>query len=163
MKNKIIIFGNSASGKSTLAKKLCSKFKLSHLDLDTLAWQNTKPLERESLNVSRKKIIEFVESQKEWVIEGCYSDLIEVAIPHSSEIIFMNLSNEVCINNARKRPWEPHKYDSKQKQDENLEMLVSWISQYNTRADVFSKAAHEKLYENYFGKKRVITNNMQDF
>ena len=35
--NKVLIFGNSASGKSTLALNLASQYKLSHLDLDTLA------------------------------------------------------------------------------------------------------------------------------
>ena len=38
---KILIFGNSGSGKSTLAGKLCAGNGLAHLDLDTLAWQNT--------------------------------------------------------------------------------------------------------------------------
>ena len=35
---KLVIFGNSASGKSSLAKKLAEQAQLAHLDLDTLAW-----------------------------------------------------------------------------------------------------------------------------
>jgi adenylate kinase family enzyme len=34
-----VIFGNYASGKSTLAKTLAEQHQLAHLDLDCLAWR----------------------------------------------------------------------------------------------------------------------------
>ena len=155
----ILIFGNSGSGKSTLAKKLCSSKKLSHLDLDSLAWKPTLPPERKPLKESEVDILAFINSSKGWVIEGCYSDLLEIALPFSNEIIFMNLTMESCIENAKRRPWEPHKYESKKAQDNNLRMLISWISQYSERADTFSERAHTQLYEQYSGKKRMVTHN----
>ena len=159
---KIIIFGNSGSGKSTLAKKLCHTHNLSHLDLDILAWQPTIPPERKPLAESKTEIINFNQSNqpnKGWVIEGCYADLLAIALPLSSEIIFMNLPIESCIQNARNRPWEPHKYESKQAQDNNLAMLIDWISQYDKRGDTFSRLAHAKIYEKFTGKKSMITYN----
>jgi hypothetical protein len=36
----------------------------------------------------------------------------------------MNLPVAACIENARKRPWEPHKYASKAEQDKNLDRLI---------------------------------------
>ena len=156
---KIIIFGNSGSGKSTAAQKLCGSENLFHLDLDTLAWQATQPPQRKPLTESALEISAFIDSYAGWVIEGCYSDLLKIALPFSSEIIFMNLSVESCIENARNRPWEPHKYKSKEAQDSNLEMLIDWISQYSQRTDTFSEAAHKKLYEQYLGKKSVLTRN----
>ena len=159
--SKILIFGNSGSGKSTLAKRLCSADGLSHLDLDNLAWQPTVPPERKTLKESESGVLNFINSNDSWVIEGCYSDLLEIAIPFSNEIIFMNLPIESCIENARNRPWEPHKYESKEAQDSNLEMLIDWISQYSKRTDTFSEVSHTALYEKYTGKKRMITNNEQ--
>ena len=156
---KIIIFGNSGSGKSTMAKKLCSEFSLAHLDLDTLAWLPTTPPKRKPLPDSQKDILNFIKDNDGWVIEGCYSDLLQMAIEDSNELIFMNLPVEVCILNAKNRPWEPHKYESSEAQDKNLEMLIEWISQYNERDDTFSKAAHEKLYEHYRGRKSMIITN----
>lgn len=156
---KIIIFGNSGSGKSTTAQKLCGSENLFHLDLDTLTWQATQPPQRKPLTESALEISAFIDSHAGWVIEGCYSDLLKIALPFSSEIIFMNLSVESCIENARNRPWEPHKYESKEAQDSNLEMLIDWISQYSQRTDTFSQAAHKKLYEQYSGKKSVVTCN----
>lgn len=157
---KIIIFGNSSSGKSTLAKKICSDFNLAHLDLDTLAWLPTNPPQRRSLKESKLAILNFIKENKGWVIEGCYSDLIQISLQYSNELIFMNLPIKKCIFNAKNRPWEPHKYESKEAQDANLEMLIEWISSYNDRADTFSKAAHKKLFNQYEGVKSIITENL---
>ena len=156
---KILIFGNSGSGKSTLAKELCDSDRLAHLDLDTLAWEATDPPERKPLNESNEKIKKFIDSNDGWVIEGCYADLLEKALPFSNEIIFMNLPVETCILNAKNRPWEPHKYESKDAQDVNLEMLIDWISQYNHRVDTFSEQSHRTLYDKFKGKKTVYISN----
>ena len=132
---------------------------MSHLDLDTLAWLPIVPPERKPLGESESEILNFIDSNDGWVIEGCYSDLLETAIPFSNEVIFMNLPVESCIENARNRPWEPHKYESKEAQDSNLGMLIDWISQYSKRTDTFSEASHTVLYQKYAGKKRMITKN----
>ncbi len=158
---KILVFGNSGSGKSTLAKKLSNSYGLVHLDLDTLAWEPSSPPKRKPLIESGQEIFSFINSNGGWVIEGCYSDLLEIAVPKSNEIIFMNLPVETCIANAKSRPWEPHKYESKEAQDANLKMLIDWIAQYTERVDTFSEVAHNELYEKYSGKKSMINCNTQ--
>lgn len=156
---KILIFGNSGSGKSTLAKKICESEDLPHLDLDTLAWLPTTPPSRQPLKDSCAKILDFTASDNGWVIEGCYADLIEAALPYASEVIFINLPVKDCIRNARNRPWEPHKYDSKEKQDQNLDMLINWIAQYPNRTDTFSLSAHEDLYARFPRSKIILSKN----
>jgi adenylate kinase family enzyme len=156
---KVVIFGNSASGKSTLAKRLCSTEGLAHFDLDTVAWAPSSPPVRKALEDSWSEIEKFLASNAEWVIEGCYSDLIDLVLSDASEVIFMDLPIEVCISNAKKRPWEPHKYESKEAQDENLFMLIDWISQYTSRDDSFSRAAHQSLFERFLGNKTVYNCN----
>lgn len=153
------MFGNSGSGKSTLARQLCDLHSLSYLDLDDIAWQATSPPLRQPFAESERQIIGFIHSSPAWVIEGCYTDLLEIAAPFATEIIYLNLPVETCIANARKRPWEPHKYDSKQAQDANLGMLVDWIAQYEQRQDTFSADAHRCLFEGYPGEKTVYTGN----
>lgn len=156
---KIIIFGNSSSGKSTLAKQLC-KEGLVHLDLDTIAWDNTCPMpERRALAESAVILEQFTESHQSWVIEGCYADLLALVAESASDAIFMDLSVEQCIQNAMRRPWEPHKYASKQAQDENLAMLIQWIAQYPERSDAFSYLSHKVLYDNFKGTKTRIQVN----
>ena len=156
---KILIFGNSGSGKSTLATALAEAEQLAHLDLDTLAWLPGLPPERAPLEVSERKIQDFTKAYNSWVVEGCYIDLLELLRPTATEIVFMNLSVERCIENAKNRPWEPHKYASKEAQDDNLAMLIDWIKQYKTRTDVFSYAAHARFYETFTGKKTIYESN----
>jgi len=133
-----------------------------HLDLDMLAWLPTSSPERKSLDQSRAEIEKFIDSNESWVIEGCYTDLLEMAASECSEVIFMNLPVEECISNARNRPWEPHKYESKKAQDSNLEMLLDWIVQYAQRTDTFSEKAHTDFFENFPGKKTMLTSNRQN-
>lgn len=156
---KTLIFGNSGSGKSTLAQKLSVEYGLSHLDLDTLAWQPTNPPTRKPLHESKSTIEQFTNANNQWVIEGCYTDLLELVSGQATEIIFMDLPIAACIENAKSRPWEPHKYESKQAQDANLEMLINWIADYERRTDTFSRQAHFQFYQQFLGKKRRIESN----
>jgi len=125
-----------------------------------LAWLPVDPPERESLAVSREKIEAFTSKNKSWVIEGCYTDLLEIVCPEVTEIIYLNLAVELCIENARKRPWEPHKYTTKKAQDDNLSMLIEWITQYIKRDDKFSHKSHIEFYESFTGKKSMIKHNV---
>lgn len=156
---KVAIFGNSGSGKSTLARRLSESEGLAHLDLDTLAWLPEAPPRRRSLDESNRDILAFVEASEGWVVEGCYADLMETVLEHATEVVFMALGVEDCQANARRRPWEPHKYPSKEAQDANLQMLLEWIAGYETRTDTFSRAAHQQLYDEFAGPKRVIRTN----
>jgi len=156
---KILIFWNSASGKSTVAKKIAMQETLAHLDLDVLAWLAELPPKRASLEDSTLKIKDFMSLNSGWVIEGGYSDLLELACSQANEIIFMDLSVSQCVENAKNRPWERHKYDSKEMQDSNLDMLLDWIKLYVVRDDVFSYSAHIRFYEKFDGKKSKVTKN----
>ena len=156
---KVVIFGNSGSGKSTLAKEICEAQRLPHLDLDSVAWKPLHPPQRRPVSESRLKIDEFLGSNQAWVIEGCYSDLLETVLSESSEIIFLDLPVEACISNARRRPWEPHKYESWEAQDANIAMLIDWIAHYPQRNDTFSRSSHEALFSGYAGKKTLYTSN----
>ena len=159
---KIVIFGNSGAGKSTLARQLSEKENLPHFDLDTIAWKPTIPPERLPVAESQQAIDSFLADNPAWVIEGCYSDLLELVMPEASEIIFLNVPVETCLTNARNRPWEPHKYPSKEAQDANLDMLLNWITEYTVRSDTFSKQSHEALFKRYNGKKTMYTKNDRD-
>lgn len=160
---RIVIFGNSGSGKSTFAKNLSSILGCSHMDLDTVAWESgvATPIRR-TLEASQPEILEFINSEKNWVVEGCYADLLEVALTHATEIIFLNPGAKTCVDNARNRPWEPHKYSSPEAQDANIGMLIEWIKEYDRRKDEFSYMAHRRLFESFVGQKREFNSNERD-
>lgn len=156
---KILIFGNSGSGKSTLAKRLYEGLGLAHLDLDLLAWQPTQPPQRQAIEASALELQGFTRAEQGWVIEGCYTDLLQLVAGEATDIIFMDLPIEACKANARQRPWEPHKYPTKMDQDKNLPMLIEWIAQYAQRDDVFSQRAHSDFFEHFTGNKRRLLSN----
>jgi adenylate kinase family enzyme len=151
---RVLIFGNSGSGKSTLAGRLARERQLVHLDLDSLAWE--APGVRKPLAGSEVLISEFLDVNRRWVVEGCYADLLELALPAATELFFLNPGVEACVANCRARPWEPSKYPSKQAQDENLEFLLDWVRQYESRADEYSLARHRALFDAFAGPKHKI-------
>ena len=71
----------------------------------------------------------------------------------------MNVPVEQCITNAQARPWEPHKYESKEAQDANLDMRLNWIKEYTEREDTFSETAHKRFYDVYSVKTTILTKN----
>jgi adenylate kinase family enzyme len=151
---RYVLLGNSGSGKSTLAAGLALAGGLPSLDLDTLAWEPVTPPRRRPVADSVREIASFMDRNDRWVLEGCYADLLAVPLTRCTRLIFLNPGVEACIANARARPWEPHKYPSKEAQDANLEMLIGWIRDYDTRVDVvFSQAAHRALFDGFGGSK----------
>jgi adenylate kinase family enzyme len=151
------MIGNSGAGKSTLASRLAVRERLAVLDLDTLAWEPVSPPRRRPLEASLRDISPFVGANALWVIEGCYADLVEPLLPMCTGLVFLNLGVAACVANARARLWEPHKYESKEAQDANLEMLLGWIRDYWTRTDAFSAAAHRALFDGFAGDKWELT------
>lgn len=156
---KVVIFGNSGAGKSTMAKCLADQHDLAHLDLDQHAWLDTQPPQRKPLSRSISAIAEFIAKHSDWVIEGCYADLLNFAMEHADEVRFLNPGIEVCIENCKQRPWEPHKYKTEQEQQANLGMLLNWVREYATRNDEFSLTAHKTLFDEFNGIKREYHRN----
>lgn len=151
---RIVIIGNSGSGKSTLAQALASRHGLAHLDLDTVAWRPAIPPSRRALAESAAAIDAFRAEHTGWVMEGCYADLAELALPRATQLLFLNPGVEACIAHCRLRPWEPHKYSSPAAQDRNLAMLLEWVRGYTTRDDEFSLRRHRALFDGFSGAKR---------
>jgi cytidylate kinase len=137
VQRRYLLVGNSGSGKSTLAARLAARDRIAHLDLDTLAWLPRTP--------------------PAWVVEGCYADLLACVAPQATTLVFLNPGVDACIEHARQRPWEPHKYNSKAAQDANLEMLIAWIRGYDARTDELSLSAHRTLFEGFAGEKIELT------
>jgi adenylate kinase family enzyme len=157
---RIVIFGNSGSGKTTLAKTLASFHQAEHLDLDAIAWKTDQPGIRAAFEDSKRDLLEFIE-RSDWVIEGCYTYLLKEAIAYCTEIIFLNPGVETCIENCKARPWEPHKYPNPEAQDKNLQMLIEWVKEYETRDDEFSLQKHRQLFDSYVGKKIEYNSNLE--
>ncbi|WP_286222185.1 GNAT family N-acetyltransferase [Marinobacter apostichopi] len=153
---KVILMGNAGSGKSTLAKELSAKNSAERLSLDEVAFKRGTP-ERRPLQESIQAVKHFIQENESWIIEGCYSDIIEAILDECEELIFLNPGIDTCVAHCRTRSWESEKYSSKQEQDANLENLIAWVRDYETRQDEYGLQQHRALFDSFAGNKRELT------
>jgi adenylate kinase family enzyme len=153
---RLVIIGNSGSGKSTYATRLAATHGLAHLELDGIVWEpNQIAIARPDADV-RAELRRFLAEHDRWVVEGCYGDLAELALATATELVFLNPGVDACVANNRRRPWEPHKYATAADQDRMLAPLLAWVAGYTERADPTSYAFHRRLFEAYRGAKREL-------
>jgi adenylate kinase family enzyme len=157
---RVLVFGNSGSGKSTYAKALVARERIPHLDLDTIVWEPNQIAVLRPADAIRASLEVFIAAHPDWVIEGCYGELVEAAASRATELVFLNPGLEACLANNARRPWEPHKYASPDDQNRMLGNLQAWVGDYYTRTDQWSYAAHRRIFDAHQGPKaeHAITN-----
>ena len=153
---RVLILGNSGSGKSWKARELAAQHQLPHLDLDTIVWVPGLVAVARPLDDAFADVRSFAQSRPDWVIEGCYGEFIEAVLPYCSELVFMNPGKDACLANNGQRPWEAHKYDSKEKQDSMLPFLLDWVGKYYERDDTCSYSYHRRVFDGFGGVKREL-------
>ena len=151
---KIILLGNAGAGKSTMARRLIGSSHIPRLPLDEIAWEGT---ERKPLAASLRELQRFIEHNDQWIIEGCYSDLVEAALPYCTELRFLNPGVEVCVEHCQRRPWEPEKFSSAEDQQAMLDQLIRWVRGYEARDDEYGLKRHREIFKNFRGPKREYT------
>lgn len=149
---RILIYGNAGSGKTTMARSVAREFGVAHLSLDDIAWE--KEMVRKPLAQSIADLNAFIAANSAWVIDGCYGDLVQAALPICTELRFLNPGIDVCVNNCRNRPWDPAYCESPEAQARYLEPLIEFVRQYETRQDEFSLARHRAIFDSFTGPKR---------
>jgi adenylate kinase family enzyme len=153
---KVLVFGNSGSGKSTYARALAAREGLPHLDLDSIVWGPGEPgkiaVQRPPESVAAS-LRDFIDSQPAWVIEGCYGELVRAASADCTLLVFLNPGMDACLANNLKRPWEPHKYASLELQNTMLGQLQEWVAGYYQREDAWSYRVHREIFDAFPGPK----------
>jgi adenylate kinase family enzyme len=149
----VAILGNSGSGKSTLARWLADRMGAALLDLDTVAWEPGRIAVPRSPDSARVDVRTFCRTNERWIVEGCYTGLIEAALHFVPRLVFLDPGEARCVANCRERPWEPHKYATRQEQDERLECLLAWVRDYYVRDDDMSLSSHRRCFSSYEGPK----------
>jgi adenylate kinase family enzyme len=144
--------GNAGAGKSTMARRVIGSRAVRILSLDDIAWN--PGVQRKPLSESLELLDDFLRENEEWVIEGCYGDLIEAALPHCTELRFLNPGVDACVTHCNRRPWEPDKFPSVEEQNAMLKQLVVWATEYESRDDEFGLKRHKNIFEQFKGPKR---------
>lgn len=153
MSARFAILGNSGSGKSTLAAALARYHSAPALDLDTVAWvPNTVGVRRGAAEAAAG-VRRFCAGRDSFVVEGCYDELIAVSCEFDPHLVFLDVDGQLCEQHCLSRPFEGHKYQSRQAQDAQLALLLDWVRGYYARSGPMSRASHLALFESYPGPK----------
>lgn len=152
---RMAILGNSGAGKSVLARRLAGG-RVPVLDLDALAREPGQLGVARDPTAARSDLKAFLDQHPGWVVEGCTTDLIEVALARGAELVFLDPGGAACLRHCRARPWEAGTYASRAEQDLRLPTLLAWVEDYDRRTDGLSRQAHEALFARHAGPKRRL-------
>ncbi len=98
--SRIIIVGCPGSGKSTLARELQGRTGLPLYHLDNVWWRPDRThITREAFDARLQSILE----GEEWIIDGDYSRTYEPRFRACDTVIFLDFSEEECMNGIRER------------------------------------------------------------
>jgi adenylate kinase family enzyme len=155
--NKIIIIGNSGSGKTWLGKRLASVLGISHISLDNIFW-DPGGYNRKRNDFDVEADIKRIQSSESWIAEGVFGHLIEPLTALAETLIYINLSWGECRNNLLDRGSESSRQLDPRKAEENFQSLLEWASEYETRDSKASKRYHNFLFESFSGQKHIVSN-----
>jgi adenylate kinase family enzyme len=150
---KILVIGSSGAGKSTFSRRLGEKTGLKVIHLDVLHW---KPNWTEPPKDEWKKTVENALKGDAWIIDGNYSNTMEMRLKSCDTVIFLDFPRVLCVYRILKRVALYHKYtrpDVAEGCDEKFDWtFVKWVWNYPTR----SKPKVEALLKSVRNEKTVI-------
>ena len=143
---KIIVLGCSGSGKSTFSGKLHELTGLPLIHLDNVWWRADRThISRDEFDVALDGIL----AGDEWIVDGDYSRTYEVRIRACDAVIFLDFSEEQCMDGIIGRvgkeradiPWVENRLDPE---------LVALVKKYRTENrpglyDLLNKYAHKQI------------------
>ncbi|WP_136685793.1 hypothetical protein [Falsirhodobacter xinxiangensis] len=103
---RLLIIGNSGSGKTWLSKEIGRRGRLPTLHLDDIRWQPGRyGVPRE--NAAAMRDVARAAEADQWVMEGVYGWLVQNALPRVTRLVWLDLpksalptSNSVAIREA---------------------------------------------------------------
>lgn len=149
---RIVIMGNGGSGKTWLARRLAEPFGLPLVHLDDVHWEPGRyGIARDRAVVHED--VRAIATGEAWLIEGVYGLYVGIALPRTTTLIWLDLSEEECVANIMRRGIQGGG------RQEAFDGLVKWVSEYRTRKNNWNSFdGHLKLFESFSGQKARLTN-----
>ena len=147
---KVVVIGNSGSGKTWLADQLANQLaacaSATVIHLDELFWEpggfDQKRSKDEVLS-----LIEISKLNQSWVVEGVFGELAEHYFPEAETLVWLDLDWSTCKARLERRETNMAIAQSQA----GLAKLLAWASAYYSRTDKRSFEGHRELFEQFTG------------
>ena len=149
---RMIIVGNSGSGKTWLANNLTRIIRYQVIHLDDIFWEPGGFDKKRSPEVVAK-IIDEAKKGASWIAEGVFGELAEKFIDRAQYLVWLDIGWPTCRDRLLKRGSESKRHMGREESAEGLRQLIEWASQYYERKNARSYEGHKKLMNNFHGNK----------
>ncbi|MBW8722058.1 MAG: hypothetical protein JF626_09385 [Polaromonas sp.] len=157
---KIVIIGNSGSGKTWLATRLASLAPLTVIHLDELFWlpggfDRKRSAEELASLITQKRIM------PSWVVEGVFGELATPFLEDAQALIWLNPGWPVCRRRLPARGSESKAHMGRAQSEAGLARLLEWAPAYSSRDDTRSYKGHLSLFQQ-FPRHRLCLQTEED-
>jgi adenylate kinase family enzyme len=150
---RVVIIGNSGSGKSHLAHALSSARQLPVVELDRLFWQPGSFSEKRPAEEVRASL-ESTKAQPAWIVEGVFGELAVQVLDRADFLVWLDVDWATCRSSLLRRGFEVTDEAKRPELEASFARLLIWAEKYWTRDGPRSHLGHHQLYEQFHGKKR---------
>lgn len=131
---KIDIIGSVASGKTTLAKKISSKYQVPYYEKDNIVWERTLNGDKQRTPEERDALFQQIIANDNWIVEGSPRKSLRESFECCEYIIVLNERTIIRLARVFKR-WilqriGKEKYNTKP----TLKFLfynIKWVLEFN--------------------------------
>jgi adenylate kinase family enzyme len=151
---RIVIIGNSGSGKSYLTRQLGARLSLPPIHLDEWFWEPGGFTVKRPQDAVFQQIATAKQAER-WIAEGVYGELTERFFSRAEGLIWLNMDWQTCRNNLLSRgPQDPDPTDPAALAD--FEVLIEYASNYWLRTGPRSFSGHQALFDRFGGRKLIL-------
>ena len=144
---RVIVIGCPGSGKSVFSKALHQITGIPLFHLDMLFWNSDKTTVEKT--VFHEKLSDAIKNS-EWIIDGNYSDTMELRIKECDTVVFLDYPVEVCLDGIKARRGKVRS-DMPLVETETDEEFIEFIKNYNLQSrpqvmELLKKYAYKNVF-----------------
>jgi adenylate kinase family enzyme len=145
---KIVIIGNSGSGKTWLAKQLANSTKAPLIHLDELFWESDG-FEKKRAQEDVSQLIALSLASHSWIVEGVFGSLAADYLHESELLIWLDMDWDLCERRLLLRGSESQQHMGRIQSEAGLKKLTNWASTYHSRNDDCSFQEHQAIFSRF--------------
>lgn len=150
--NRILVLGNSGSGKTFLSGVLLNFLDLKTICLDDLCWEPGGYYKRRS-EEDVESDLKGISLSSNWVIEGVYGDIAEILFPRLTHLYWLDLDPIFCADSVSKRGFENIPWMNT---EAKIQGYLNHIRSYHKNSGPMSREFHESIFNSYSGNKMTF-------